>query len=101
MSNAVMFISFSLVKGASVPDFLIASEKVHSEFMSKQKGCISWKQLLEGEMWADLLTWETMADAQNAMEASGANAFVQEFCTFIDQESVKHHLFSIEKSYIV
>jgi len=99
MSNAVMFITFKLKEGASVPDFLRASEKVNSEVFSNVKGYISWKQLLDGETWADLLTWETMDDAQNSMEACEANSFVKEFCSFINQESVSHRLFSVEKSY--
>ncbi|MDR2967783.1 MAG: hypothetical protein LBU74_07530 [Methanobacteriaceae archaeon] len=64
MSNAIWFISYKLVKGASIPDFLLASKKLNNEYMSKQKGYISWKQLVEEETWADLLTWETMDDAK-------------------------------------
>jgi len=72
--------------------------------MSKQKGYISWKQLVEGEMWADLLIFETMDDAQNVMKTSSTedfakNAFAHEFFSFIDQESAKIHLFSVQKSY--
>ena len=99
MSNAVMFITFKLKEGASVPDFLCASEKLNSEAFSKAKGFISWKQLIDGETWADLLMWETMDDAKNSMEACETNSLVNEFCSFIDQESVKHHLFSVAKSY--
>jgi hypothetical protein len=99
MANAVMFISYKLAKGASVQDFLLASENVQSEFMSKQKGYISWKLLADGDMWADALTWETMEDAQSAMAAGGASAANQEFFAFLDQESVKIQMFSIEKSY--
>ena len=99
MSNAVMFISFNLAEGASVPDFLLAAEKLNNEFMSKQKGYISWKQLFDGETWADLLTWESMDDANNAMESSGTNALANEFFLFLDQESVKVHLYSVERSY--
>jgi hypothetical protein len=99
MSGAVMFISYKLAKGVSVQDFLHASEKVQREFMSKQKGYISWKLLVDGEVWADALTWETMEDAQNAMAAGGANAANQEFFAFLDQESVKVQIFAVEKSY--
>ena len=99
MSNAVMFISYKLVKGASIPDFLIASEKVHNEFMSKQKGYISWKVLVDGDIWADVLTWETMDDAQNAMGAGGTNTANQEFFALLGQESVKVQIFAVEKSY--
>jgi hypothetical protein len=99
MSNAVMFISFKLVEGASVPDFLLASEKLNNEYMSKQKGYISWKQLVEGEMWADLLTWETMDDAKKILESSSTNTLAEKFYSFIDPESCKINLFSVEKSY--
>ena len=101
MPNAVMFITFKLKEGASVPDFLRTSERLYDEVFSKEKGCISWKQLIDGETWADLLIWETMDDAKNSMDASETNSLVIEFCSFIDQESVKHHLFSVEKSYQV
>jgi len=99
MSNAVMFVTFKLKEGASVPDFFRASEKVDSEVFSNAKGCVSWKQLYDGETWADLLIWETAEDAKNAMEALETSPSVHEFCCLIDQESVKHHLFSVEKSY--
>jgi hypothetical protein len=99
MSNAVYFVSFNLIKGASVPDFLLAAEKLNNEYMSKQKGYISWKQLLEGEMWVDLITWETMDDAKRLSESSGTNDLAEKFYSFIDPESCKVHLFSVEKSY--
>lgn len=99
MSKAIIFISFNLVKGASVPDFLATSEQLNSEYMSKQKGFISWKQLVEGEMWADLLTWETMEDAKKVMADNNTSALFVKFCSFIDQESCQAHLFSVEKCY--
>ena len=37
MPNAVFFVSFKLKKGASVPDFLLAAEKLNNEYMSKWK----------------------------------------------------------------
>ena len=99
MSNAVFYCAFKLKKGASVPDFLLAAENLNNRYISKQKGYISWKQLVEGEMWVDLLTWETMEDAQSVLNPSGTNAMAEEFYSFIDQESCKIHLFSVEKSY--
>ena len=99
MSNAVMFISYKLTKGVSAQDFLLASEKVNNDFMSKQKGYMSWKVLVDGDIWADLLAWETKEDAQNAMAASGANADNQKFFAMLDPESVKMQIFTVEKSY--
>ena len=99
MSKAVMFISYKLATGASASDFLLASEKVHSAFMSKQKGYIAWQVLVDGDTWADVLTWETMDDAQNAMAAGSADAANQAFFAFLDEESVKMQIFTVEKSY--
>jgi len=99
VSNAVMFISFKLVEGASVPDFLLAAEKLNNEYMRTQKGYISWKQLVDGETWADLLTWETMEDAKKILESGSANALAEKFYSFIDPESCTIQLFSVERSY--
>lgn len=99
MSNVVLFISFNLVKGASVPDFLQVSEKLNDEYMSKQKGYISWKQLVGSEGWVDLITWETMADAEKVLQPGITSALLEEFYSFIDPESCDVHLYSVEKSY--
>ncbi|MCL2033661.1 MAG: hypothetical protein FWG94_02890 [Oscillospiraceae bacterium] len=100
MSNAVWFISYKLVKGASVPDFLLASEKCHNEVLSKKKGFISWQVLTEGDTWVDLVTWETMDDAINAENDDGEpDPVAQEFYSFINFNSLKQEVFSVEKSY--
>jgi len=49
MGNAVYFVSYKLIKGASVPDFLLAAEKLNHEYMSKQKSYISWQQLTKDD----------------------------------------------------
>ena len=99
MSNAVMFITFNLVEGASVPDFLLAAETLNNEYMSKQKGYISWKQLVDGETWADLITWETMDDAKKVLESDSPNASAEKFYSFLDMPSCKVQLFSVERNY--
>ena len=68
MSNAVYFVSYNLKKGASVQDFLLATEKLNNEYMSKQKGYISWKQLLEDDMRVDLLTFENNGRCKKSIE---------------------------------
>ena len=100
MPNAVWFISYKLVEGASVPDFLLASEKTHNEVLSKKKGFISWKVLVDGDTWVDLITWETLADAINAEnDESDPNPIAQKFYSFIDPASLKSQVYSVEKSY--
>ena len=100
MSKAVWFISYKLKKGASVPDFLLASKKCNDEVLSKKKEFNSWQVLVKDDTWVDLVTWETMEDAKNAEKDDGKpNSVAQEFYSFINFNSLKHLLYSVEKSY--
>lgn len=100
MRNAVWFISYKLVEGASVQDFLLASEKCHNEVLSKRKGFISWKVLVDGDTWVDLVTWETLEDGKNAEnDDSDPNPVALKFYSFIDPNSLKSQFYSVEKSY--
>ena len=100
MTNGVFYCSFKLKKGASVPDFLAASEKLNNEHISKQKGYISWKQLNDGDTWLDICTFETMEDVK-AFEANSANPgeLAQHFYSFINLPSCKVRYFTVERSY--
>jgi hypothetical protein len=99
MSNVVEFASFSLKKGVSVSDFLLVSDKFNSVFLSTQKGYISRKLLLGGEMWADSVLWETMEDALKAFNTANENAVACEYLSFMDEESIKVLHLSVERSY--
>jgi hypothetical protein len=97
MHNAVEFVSFNLKKGATVTDFLLASDKMNREFLSVQKGYISRQLLVDGETWADLVLWETMDDARHAAKICNENASAVNYFSYI--ENVDFHDFSIEKGY--
>ena len=99
MSNAVYFVSYKLKKGASVPDFLLAAETLCKDYMSKQKGFISWKQVVDGETWADILTVETMEDAKRISTPTEPNPLAEAFYAYINLNSCRAHLFSVERSY--
>ena len=99
MPNAVWFISYKLVAGASVPDFLHALEKCKDEVLSKKQGYISWKVLVDGDTWVDLVTWETMDDAKNAESDGAPNPVAQKFYSFIDFSSLKMQCYTVEKSF--
>ena len=99
MSNAVWFITYKLKENVSVEDFLLASEKCNNEVLSRQKGFISWEVLRDGDMWVDLIKWETMADAVNGETAGSDHPVAHEFYSFINMDSCKLHAYSIEKSH--
>jgi len=99
MSKAVWFISYKLVAGASVPDFLAALEQTNNEVLSKKKGFISWQVLNTGDTWVDFVTWETMEDAINAEKGDESNPIANKFYSFIDFSTLKMEVYSLEKSH--
>ena len=102
MSNAVYYVSYKLKKNASVPDFLLAAEKLNNEFISKQKGYVSWKQLVDGDTWADFCTFETMDDLKNFKAASRKPSdLAKHFYSFMNLSPLvcKSHIFTVERTY--
>lgn len=100
VSQSVFYCSFKLKKGSSVPEFLQAAEKLNDEYISKQKGYISWKQLVDGDTWADFITFETMEDVKNfEADAGNSGELAKKFYSFINLNSCRQHYFSIEKNY--
>lgn len=100
MSNGVFYCAFKLKKGASAPDFLLAAERLNNEYISRQKGYISWKQLVDGDTWADFITFETMEDVKNFETNSGnAGELAKEFYSYINCNSCKVNYFTIERNY--
>ncbi len=99
MSMVVEFASFNLKKGASVSNFLLVSDKFNREFLSAQRGYISRKLLVDGEMWADSVLWETKEDVLKAYDIANENAVACEYLSFLEGESIKVHFLSVERSY--
>ena len=100
MTNAVFYVSYRLKRGVSISDFLNASEKLHKEHLSKQKGYVSWKQLVSGKTWVDIATFETMEDLNNFVAASRKpNEVAKNFYSYINLFSCKARKFSVEKNY--
>jgi len=100
MNNAVYYVSYKLKKGADVEKFLQAAEKLNKEYISKQKGFISWQQLNEDNTWADLITFKTMDDLNNFKEVSRKpSETAKKFYAFMNPFSFKVHLYSVKKKY--
>jgi len=102
MSNAVYYVEYKLKKGASIPDFLQASEELNNGHISKQKGYISWTQLYDdkNDIWADMCKFETLEDVKNFEDNSGDPCqLALNFYSFINLNSCKGHFFTIERSY--
>ena len=99
MANVVSFNSYKLQKGASVSDFLLMMETLINEFVSKQKGFISSKTLVDGETWADFTIFETIDDLKAFVPLCNKNDLAKKCYTFMDFDTLKSHVFLIEKSF--
>ena len=99
MSNVVELASFNLKEGVSLSDFFLVSEKFNNGFLSVQKGYISRKLLVNEKTWLDLVIWETMEDAQNAVKEFCNNNLAHEYGSFMLEDDGELVHFSVEKSY--
>jgi len=104
MSNAVHLNIYKLKKGASVPDFLLATEKLNDQEISKKKGYVSWTLMVDGETWVDAVTFETEEDLKKFEEESrNPSEIANHFYSFINftAKGNKHHAVSVVRSYKV
>ena len=101
MPHVVEFVTFYLKKKVAVSDFLNMSDKFNKEFLSKQKGYVYRQLLADGEMWADMVVWETMDDAKTAISVSFNYVIAREYVAMLSFNekgcSLRH--FSVEKEY--
>ena len=100
MSNVVFSNTYKLKNGVSVPDFLLAVEKLIKEYVSKQKGYVSFQLLAEGDTWTDSVTFETMDSLNAFLESSQSdrNEFAEKFYSFLNFATCKSTVYSVEMS---
>lgn len=99
MSKAIWMFSFKLKKSATKEEFISATQKLHDEVISKQKGFISWTQYLDGDTWIDLVNWESLEDANKALTAGNNNETAKNFYSLLNMTSCKTKVLPAEKSY--
>lgn len=91
---------FKTKTGISDSEILVASQEVHDGFLAKQKGYIS-RELLksaDGE-WVDIVHWETMKDAQAAMQNFMGSPSTKKIVEVIDDSSIKMMHLEVAKKY--
>ncbi len=99
MKKAIFYVLFKLKKSTVVEEFLEAAKALNDGYMSKQKGYISWNQLVDGDTWADCIMFETLEDAKRVANPTEQNALASKFYSYLNLNSCKMHLYEIEKSY--
>ena len=101
MSNVVFSNTYKLNDGASVPDFLLAIELLIRDYVSKQKGYISFQLLAEGDTWVDSVTFETMDNLNAFMESSqnDRSELAENFYSFLNFDTCISKIYSVVQSY--
>ena len=99
MKITIWTCEYKLKKNADEAEFLAASEVLGREYISKQKGYISWKQLKGEGTWVDLISWETLEDAKNFEKGGGEeNPLALKFYSFINLMSCKTRYYTEEQN---
>jgi len=93
-----MIITFKLKDGVSSEDLLAASDEIQEKYLSKCKGFMTRQLMRMGDLWTDWVIWETIADANNAMEQSMANESAKKFTSLVG-EIVEDNLYPLERAY--
>jgi len=95
----VMYMNtYKLKKGASVPDFKYAVERLVKEILANHKGAISFKLLAEGDGWADCIMWDTMENYNAFLQAAQSNPTESAlaFYAFLNMNTCKSHVYTVE-----
>lgn len=91
---------FKTKAGVSEAEVLQASQEAHDGFLAKQTGYVSRELLKSGEgEWVDIVHWETMEDAQAAMNAFIGHTSTKKFGEIIDPSSIKMMHLELAKKY--
>ena len=102
MANAVLLNIYKLKKNASTEDFLVAIENLVVDEISKKKGFVSFRLMVDGDTWVDQVTFETMADLVKFEEdAKNPSEAAQHFYSFINfmAKGGRHHKLTVEKCF--
>lgn len=103
MKEVIFFNSYKLKEGVSISEFLAAVEEVKNEYISKQKGFISFKLIVDGDKWADLTTFESLDDAKqfaerNKVKGHEINKYSLIFYSYINILTCRSQYFTIVKN---
>jgi len=99
MKRTIWTCEYKLKKNADEAEFLAVSKTLGREYISKQKGYISWQQLRGGDTWVDMATWETLEDAKNFENSGGGGELAQKFYSFINLMSCKTRYYTEEQNH--
>jgi len=99
MANVVELVFYKLKEGVPEQQFLTTSDELNAGFLSLKKGYISRKLIKKDDTWADIVLWETMDDAMNALSDSEQSSAAMPFLECIEGSSCELQHLTVVKSY--
>lgn len=90
MKHHVLEIAEVTIKtGVSHADFMVAAQKVHDEFLSKQPGYVRHESYTSPEgRWVDLVYWVSEVEANKASEAVTKSELCLRWFAMMDEKSI-------------
>jgi hypothetical protein len=87
----IEFWQYKLKEGPDVKGFLEASESVQNDFLVNQRGFLPGREIFRGEdgLWTEVVRWETMDNAKNAINESKTCQYCHKLFSFIDVQSAR------------
>ena len=101
MSKILEMPAFTLRKGVSEAEFLLAHEKFNREFMSNQEGYVSHQLVKSGEKWFDIAVWDSIESKEKAFLDIYKYEVLSEYMSFIEQEGTDDDIpiYTVVKTY--
>ena len=96
MERALFSNTYKLKKSANKEDFYAAFRSLREEFVSKQSGFISWQLMVDGDVYSDVIVFETMKDLEDFEVASKEpNPLATAFYSYLNVNSCRTNRFDL------
>lgn len=97
--GAVEFSYYPLKKQVNADDFLNISDRFNASFLLNQPGYVSRKLLQDGDMWADMVLWESVHAVKEAIRVAPDNDAAADFLGCIALNRCRTRLLDVRRRY--
>ena len=100
MDKAVFSNVYKLKKGTNTEEFVQAYEKLIQEHIAKQAVFVSSKIMSDGDVWSDVVVFESMGALKQFEENSvQPNELALKFYSYLNINSCRTNRFTVEKTF--
>lgn len=99
MTKTAWIFSYKLKKGITNEEFILATQNLHDEIISKANGFISWEHFFQNNVWTDYVLWETLEDANHATTVGEGKEVTNKFYSMIQMNTCRAQITEFVKKY--